>query len=233
MHEGHRSRMMQRFNAAPAAASDHEILEILLYFSIRRGDTNEIAHRLLRTCGSLKNVLEADDALLLSVKGVGRASVAAIKTVAELTKRCYGAPAVKEKFVYYDYKQKLIKFYDGMGTETFIIFMLDANECVISRFDYEGAEDNVKLDVAEIAKQVAIIKPTYAVIAHNHPSGDKCPSAKDDETTVRIAELMNMHGVKLLDHIIVADKDVFSYHYGGKMEIINKEITDRKRRKIL
>ena len=48
IHEGHRDRMRSRFLQEGADAMEiHEILEILLYGTIPRGDTNQIAHHLL------------------------------------------------------------------------------------------------------------------------------------------------------------------------------------------
>ena len=51
--------------------SDHNLLELLLFYSIPRVDTNETAHRLLETFGSLEGVFRADLLKLTSVIGVG------------------------------------------------------------------------------------------------------------------------------------------------------------------
>ena len=60
LHASHRERMRQRLLEHGAEAMhDHEILEMLLYYAIPRGDTNPIAHALLHRFGSLSQVLEA------------------------------------------------------------------------------------------------------------------------------------------------------------------------------
>ena len=52
IHEGHRDRMRSRFLQEGAdGMATHEILEMLLYGTIPRGDTNEIAHHLLDDFG--------------------------------------------------------------------------------------------------------------------------------------------------------------------------------------
>lgn len=48
IHEGHRSRLRERFlNNGAASMEPHVMLELLLCYAIPRGDTNPIAHRLL------------------------------------------------------------------------------------------------------------------------------------------------------------------------------------------
>ena len=44
-HSGHRKRMMEKLRRfGMDVFSDHEVLEILLYFAIRQGNTNPTAH---------------------------------------------------------------------------------------------------------------------------------------------------------------------------------------------
>ena len=76
-HQGHRRRMLDKFGRFGVDAfADHELLEVLLYYTIRQGDTNPIAHALMQHFGSLHAVLEATADQLCEVEGVGRISVA-------------------------------------------------------------------------------------------------------------------------------------------------------------
>ena len=59
-HMGHRQRMLDKFRRFGLEIfSDHEVLEMLLYFAVRQGDTNPTAHRLMQRFGSLHAVLKA------------------------------------------------------------------------------------------------------------------------------------------------------------------------------
>ena len=59
-HKGHRDRLKEKFiSFGPEIFSDHELLEILLFFSIPRVNTNGLAHRLIDRFGSLNSVLTA------------------------------------------------------------------------------------------------------------------------------------------------------------------------------
>ena len=60
LHENHRARVRETFKRAGAdGMPDHNLLELLLFYSIPRKDTNEIAHRLIAAFGSLSRVFDA------------------------------------------------------------------------------------------------------------------------------------------------------------------------------
>ena len=54
-----------------------------------------------------------------------------------------------------------------------------------------------------------------AVLAHNHPGGMALPSQEDLSTTQRLRQALEAVGVRLLDHIIVADGDFVSLADSG------------------
>ena len=88
LHASHRERMRQRLLEHGAEAMhDHEILEMLLYYAIPRGDTNPIAHRLINAFGSLTGVLEAAPEDLVKIEGVGDRSASLIKLITPISKR--------------------------------------------------------------------------------------------------------------------------------------------------
>ena len=53
------------------------------------------------------------------------------------------------------------------------------------------------------------------VLAHNHPSGLALPSREDYVATSQVAEALSAIGVRLVDHIIVADQDFVSMAENG------------------
>lgn len=71
MHEGHRDRMRQRvIENGIDSLQPHEVLEYLLYYAIPRKDTNELAHTLIDSFGSLSGVFSADFETLLQTKNM-------------------------------------------------------------------------------------------------------------------------------------------------------------------
>ena len=73
VHTGHRERLKKRLAREQTLEGfePHEILEMLLYYSIPQGDTNPLAHRLIDHFGSLPAVLQASPEELMQIDGVG------------------------------------------------------------------------------------------------------------------------------------------------------------------
>jgi DNA repair protein RadC len=55
------------------------------------------------------------------------------------------------------------------------------------------------------------------VLVHNHPSGDPTPSAEDREITARLASAGEILGVRILDHIVVAERGFCSLREQGEL----------------
>lgn len=85
-HAGHRGRLRKKFvDGGLGNFYEHQILELLLFYSIPQGDTNPTAHRLIDRFGSLKGVMNADYEELLTIKGVGDATATWLKTLQYIT----------------------------------------------------------------------------------------------------------------------------------------------------
>ena len=85
MHEGHRQRIRNRYitNGIEGFAP-HEIIELALFYSDPRGDTNAKAHHLIEKFGSVANIFDADIDDLLKVKGVGQQTAVLLKLIPDL-----------------------------------------------------------------------------------------------------------------------------------------------------
>ena len=78
-HAGHRERLRRRFGQEGLNGfAPHEALELLLTYALPRVDTNGLAHALIRRFGSLGAVLEASQADLTQVEGIGPRAAALI-----------------------------------------------------------------------------------------------------------------------------------------------------------
>ena len=81
-HVGHRERLRERFNVGgPTALPDYELLEMILFRCIKRGDTKPIAKMLLARFGSFAEVISAEPERLQEIKCVGPAVVTEIKLI--------------------------------------------------------------------------------------------------------------------------------------------------------
>ena len=56
------------------------------------------------------------------------------------------------------------------------------------------------------------------VLVHNHPSGDPTPSAEDRDVTTRLARAGEILGVRIVDHVVVAERGYCSLREEGLLE---------------
>jgi DNA repair protein RadC len=85
-YHGHRERLRERFRQA-GALSDYELLEMVLFRVISRGDAKPLAKTLIRTFGSFAETIHAPETRLREIKGVGEATITEFKLIAAASHR--------------------------------------------------------------------------------------------------------------------------------------------------
>lgn len=207
-HTNHRERMRQRFlEHGLDNFADHEVLELLLFYAIPRGDVNPLAHRLLDTFGSLANVLEAETPDLCRVEGMGDKTAAFLHMLPPMFRRYQTS---KIQGTTYDTTEKiaeyLVKYYIGRPREQLSAVLMD-NKCRLIRICdiAEGSATSVKIDLRKLLQCILQYNAADVVLAHNHPRGMCNPSRADIVQTSTIREMLKNIDVRLVDHIIVAE----------------------------
>ncbi|MDD3832637.1 MAG: DNA repair protein RadC [Oscillospiraceae bacterium] len=213
-HKGHRERMKQRFLRDGLTRFDpHQIIEMLLYFGIPRKDTNEIAHELINTFGSLSGVLKAPHDDLLSVKGMTPGAATLLSFSGQLIREYYNSELAKDMII--DSTEKMGQFvlpkFFGEFNEKVLLICLD-NKCKVlhSSFVSEGSLNATEINVRRILEQAIRNHATAVVIAHNHPSGFALPSIEDQKSTKVLTDTLSVAGIQFVDHLVVADDDYVS-----------------------
>ncbi|MEA5039447.1 MAG: DNA repair protein RadC [Clostridiaceae bacterium] len=218
VHDGHRERMTARFlKEGLDGFSPHNILELLLFFGVPRKDTNELAHILLDTFGSLSGVLDAPVAELTDVGGIGEHTAALLHLMPQLA-RAYLSDREREVCINSTEKagKYLLPRFVGRDEETVFMICVDGKCRVLSttllhRGNINSAEVSIRGIVATALRHNA----AGVILAHNHPGGVALPSPEDLSTTCRICDALVPVGVRLIDHIIVADGDFVSLADSG------------------
>lgn len=213
-HKNHRARLRLTFRKTGIEnMPDHNILEFLLFYSIPRIDTNELAHRLIDRFGSLRRVFDASYEQLLEVEGMGESSALLISSIPGLTRKYIesGAPS---KIVLTDCKETeeyIVKKFYGCSKEVFYMLCLDPCGNLINCMKLsEGTSSSIEIDKRKVIENVLITKADVIIFAHNHPNGIAAPSKEDIVLTEEFANLFSGIGVRLADHIIVAGNESLS-----------------------
>jgi DNA repair protein RadC len=215
VHSGHRARLKQSFKEGDASLlSDHKLLELLLFYSVSRRDTNETAHLLINEFGSLDAVFKASHNALLNVKGVGYQTALLIKIIDAINDKIHIDLASKENkpMTCEDMKRYLTAFYRSKIYETIVVLSCD-NKRRIKKVSIvgEGAVNSTDINSRKIVEAVINANASYIVLAHNHPNGAPEPSLADVDATRSLVVMLRKLDVGVFDHIIIgADGDAFS-----------------------
>ncbi|MBE6878913.1 MAG: DNA repair protein RadC [Ruminococcaceae bacterium] len=219
LHEGHRQRLKERFlKDGLAGFEDHNILELLLFYSVPRADTNETGHKLLNKFGSLSKVFEASVEELCEVDGIGIHSATLIKLIPEIY-NAYNVDKTKNITVlntHDDLGKYFIPRFLGKKDEEVHMVLLDSkNKIIKSENIAKGSVNAVQLSVRYIISQAINNNATGVILAHNHPAGVALPSTNDIKMTKKLFEALRLADIKLKDHIIVAEDDFVSLRDSG------------------
>lgn len=80
-----------------------------------------------------------------------------------------------------------------------------------------GGKTATIVDVSMVI-QIALLANAHAVIiAHNHPSGTMRPSRADINLTNRITKSLDLMGITLHDHVIIARDQYYSFKEHGQL----------------
>lgn len=214
IHDGHRQRMKDQFiRNGLSSFNSHQIVELLLFYSIPREDTNETAHRLIDRFGSLNSLFLANRRQLLDVDGIGENSATLLQLIGQLIRRCgeEERPLGSILKTPSDYGKFLLPRFLGEQNEVvWFISMTNTGEVLNCAMLNKGSVNATEINIRLALQQALEDNATMAVIAHNHPSGFAIPSKQDIATTRDLFLMLYTAGVTLLDHIIVADNDFVS-----------------------
>ena len=208
--EGHRERLRERFSTSGAeSVADYELLEMVLFRAMRRGDTKPLAKALLAQFGSFAEVLSATPQRLREVAGVGDGVATEIKIVHAAALRLIRGQVMQRQALsswsaILDYVRTAMAF-DAI--EQFRILFLDRkNQLIADEVQQHGTVDHTPVYVREVMKRALELSASAIVLVHNHPSGDPTPSAADIEMTRKIVDAGQKLEVAVHDHIIVGRK---------------------------
>jgi len=99
--------------------------------------------------------------------------------------------------------------------EFWIIYLNRRNKIIKYKKHSQGGVSGTITDIKIIMKEAIELLASGIIIAHNHPSGNLNPSRADEIITRKIKQAANLFDIILLDHVIISDKDYYSFADNG------------------
>lgn len=214
MAEGHRERLKRRFlQEGLRHFEDYQALELLLFYAIPRKDTSPIARALIQRFGSFSAVLDAPLEDLKKVEGMGETSACFLKLLPAfsayyLNDSCRFKKQIlstKEAGAY------LTPQFIGCVNEKVYLLCLDKSGRILhGDFIHEGTVDFSSLSPRTVVEIALRVGACSILLAHNHPRGFALPSQDDINSTLQLRQTLDTLGIRLLDHLIIAENDYIS-----------------------
>ena len=205
---GHRERLRDRFRVGgPTALPDYELLEMVLFRAIKRGDTKPLAKMLLARFGSFAEAISAPPERLQEVKGVGPAIITELKLIQAAALRLSRAAVINRPLLaswnaIIDYCRAAMAYED---IESFRLLFVDKkNQLIAGEVQQHGTVDYTPVYAREVIKRALELSASAIIMVHNHPSGDPTPSYADIDMTKKIIAAGDKLGILVQDHIIIA-----------------------------
>ena len=214
LHEGHRKRLLERFeNQGLAGLHDYEIIELLLTFAIPRKDTKPIAKKLLDRYKTISALLNAPAAELAQIPGIGGRAVLFMALVREISSYCLREKFARQSIVQQrsDVEQYL-RFHFGMRRDEYVaaLYLDTGNRCIATEIVAEGTVNQCAIYPRTIIHRGFTHGAAGIVLVHNHPGGRTEPSRADWQLTERVFAAAKLLDIPLIDHLIITHDAIIS-----------------------
>jgi DNA repair protein RadC len=211
-----REKLIQK---GTASLSDAELLAILISSGTKEKSAVDLGRELLgivnNNLNSLGKLTIAD---LTKLHGIGTARAVTIVAALELGRRRKMAevPDVLQIRCSKDVADIFQPLLSDLLHEEFWILFLNRSNKVINRMKLsQGGISGTVTDVRMMMKKAIEYLASGIIVCHNHPSGNLNPSESDTKITQKIKEAGNLMDIQLLDHLIISDRDYYSFADNG------------------
>lgn len=215
-HQNHRKRLKTKVkNHGLDCLAYHEVLELLLTYTIPRKDTNPTAHNLIDYFGSFANVIDASYYDLLKVEGIGPESALFFNILSSFMET-YNKSKLETGTSILDNTAKCVKFFRDFyrikNNEFMIMACLSKSKRVVKTFLYKGRDETeITFDLRQIANNINDGGVNSVVLFHTHPHGSVEPSVSDLTTTQSVINVCLFNGIDFEDHIILNETEHYSF----------------------
>ena len=206
-----REKMMAQ---GKTALSNAELLAILLGSGSANESAVALSRRILASVGNSLTALGKQTlAQLTTFKGIGEAKAITILAATEMGRRRAAEtpepqPKIEAPRHVFTLMQPLIG--DLPHEEFWVLYLNSANRMIHKCRLSSGGITHTIVDIRLLFKNALEQGAVSLILVHNHPSGSTTPSKEDIELTERVRNAGDTLDIKLLDHVIVTEKEYYS-----------------------
>ena len=208
------------YNYGSEVLSNEELIAIILKTGSKGNSVKEVSLKLLELVDDVSKLKDIGISTLMKIDGIGKVKAIELKAALELGRRVYMDNKIEKiklnnDYLIYEYFREILK---GKKQEYFYTVYLDTKGNYLGKKClFIGTINNSVVHPREIFKEAYLLSANGIICVHNHPSGDVMPSREDINLTKKLVEIGIIHGIKVIDHIIIGDNSYYSFFKDKKM----------------
>ncbi len=201
--------------------TDAELMAILIGSGNRDESAVSLSKRILADIdNNLNELSRLGISQLLKYKGIGEAKSISVIAALELGRRQGLQQVVANPFItsssdVFSIMHPLLG--DLSHEEFWVLFLNNSNKVLNKKMISSGGQTGTVVDLRLIFKIALEFSSIALILCHNHPSGSLVPSGADKQVTKDIRKGGETLNIKVLDHIIITEKNYFSFADEGLM----------------
>ena len=197
--------------------TNEEILIILIGSGNKYSDARDLSFKILSSVSEMSYLVNLNYEALSKIKGLGPSKISIILAAIELSKRVKKKELVNTKI---DSSKKVFDYFKTIFIEEmqecFYAVYLDASKKVIKvKLLFKGTLDHSLVHPRELFKEAYLLSASSIICVHNHPSGNIAPSKEDKMLTSNLVRIGLIHGIPIIDHLIIGKNNYYSFFENG------------------
>lgn len=213
-----REKMLAKGNQALTSS---ELIAILIGSGTKNESAVEVAQKLLKAANNDLNQLGQFSIQKISqTNGIGQAKAISIAAALELGRRRKSTEAPKRPKLTSseEVHEFMAPYMEDLDHEQFYLLLLNRANEVLDTIDIsKGGVSGTVVDPKLVFKKAVEYPASSIIICHNHPSGTCKPSEADISLTNQLSNAGSYLDIKLLDHLIFAGKNYYSFADNGRL----------------
>lgn len=203
------------------ALTDEELLTVVVAENAVDRQAPTLAADLLKDAGSLQSLLSTDISRLRMMSGLGLQRALRLKAATEMGRRQAVSESTAVECIASD--KDVVRIMRPMlgglqHEECWALYLASSGKLIERMRISSGGVQATVVDYRLIVKRAIELLAVQIVLVHNHPSGSAEPSAQDRTLTERVDEACRLFDIRLLDHIIIARGDHYSFRGQGTLK---------------
>lgn len=201
--------------------SIEDLIAIILKTGTKDISVKQLANNLLSEIREIENLKTINLNKLIEIKGIGKAKGIELLSAIELGRRVFYEKELNDKkeltdpFIIYNYFNPLFKH--KKQEEFYALYLDNKKKYIDKKLLFKGTINSSLIHPREIFKEAYLLSASFIICIHNHPSGDINPSIQDITVTETLCEIGKIHGIYIIDHIIIGHNKYYSFYENDKI----------------